>query len=299
MLTKESLFNIYQEAINNIEEAYEQNALSVDEASSLKQNAVNEFNAYLSELENVEFSEYDDVAEFNALGTALLEVGEAAGYEFEDDEDIENYIYDLSETLGVEPEECFQILTDEDIDDETSYAVLDELGLIEDEYEDDELEDEYEDELEEEDYEDPELEEANYRIAELENQMAEFQAQSEVLSLINQQENRALEMVGNGELPPIIYQTMFQVNGQDIEDNDKVAAFSALAEANNTNIVEELRSNEKVLKAFEILGQNYNALFSNIVEDDISEFEADEDSALESRVKAGIEYRKKVELGLV
>lgn len=299
-LTKEALFDIYNQTINNIESGVANRTISPEDEVLLKENAINEFNEYLAQVENIEFSDYDDdVAEFNGLGEVLLGLGDELGYD-----DAEDYILDLAEAYDVEPEDLVDVMTDEDLEDEEAYEVLDSMGLLDDEedYEVDDNGDYYDinDEYEEDDDEEYVDDEANYRIAELENTIAEFQINSEILSVINRQENRAIQMVDDGNLPPAAFSLLFQTSdGEMLEDDEKIAAFSATADANQYDIATQLAINEAVLDVFDRLNLSETGLFSQIVEDQISEYNMSEDAQIEELARKSIEYRNRKEMGLI
>ena len=260
---------------------YQLEKINQDEAAGLiSEEQAAEFRELLmDELEEAQFSESDvedeviaDFSAGNSLGATLLEVGEQLGYN-----DPEEYLLDLSDELGIDPEEAYaMIVTDEEPDEEVAYSVLDALGLLEDEELD--IEDEYE---EEEEYEEePEIEESSYsaydpRVDELEAQVAEFQAANALKDVLHKLDVQAQNLVENGDLPPVAYDILF---GSFDTEEDRVAAFSQVAESNGNNLNEELVKIQGALELFERMGLGELGLFNQMIEEEVmSNFSAQEE----------------------
>jgi hypothetical protein len=252
-----------------------------EQAGLISDQQAAEFRSQLAdELEEAQFSEYEqetEVAEFsagNSLGATLLEVGEQLGYE-----DPEEYIVDLADELGLTPEEAYgMIVTDEEPDEELAYDVLDVLGLIEDEDEDEyEVDGEYDEEYEEDADEVPGN--ASYsaydpRVDELEAQVAEFQAANALKDVLHKLDVRAQQLIESGDMPPVAYEVMF--SSFDSED-DRVAMFSQLAEANGNNINEELVKMQGIIELFERMGLGEMGMFNELIQEEaLSNFNSEE-----------------------
>lgn len=269
---------------------YQLEKINQDEAAGLisdKQAA--EFRELLmDELEEAQFSEYEqeETAEFsagNSLGATLLELGDELGYE-----DAEEYLYDLSDELGFDPEETLALITtDEEPDEQLSYDVLGALGLLdEEETEDEEYdeEEEVEDEIEQE-------EPASYsaydpRVDQLESQIAEFQAANALKDVLHKLDTQAQNLIEAGDLPPVAYDILF---GAFDSEDDRIAAFSQVAESNGNNLNEELVKIQGALELFERMGLGEIGLFNELIEDEVmSNFSAEDQlTADEEAIIAG------------
>jgi hypothetical protein len=262
------LMNAYNYQLEKINQDETAGIISEDQAAEFREQL-------MSELEEAQFSEYEpeeQVAEFsagNSLGATLLEIGEELGYE-----DPEEYILDLSDELGLDPEETFaMITTDEEPDEELSYDVLNALGLIEEE------EEVYDDEEEFEDDDEYEEEEASYsaydpRVDQLENQIAEFQAANALKDVLHKLDTKAQTLIEQGDLPPVAHDILF---GAFDSEDDRIAAFSQVAESNGNNLNEELVKIQGALELFERMGLGELGMFNELIEDSVmSNFSAEE-----------------------
>ncbi len=257
---------------------YQLEKINQDEAAGLiSDEQAAEFRELLiDELQEAQFgeSEPEQTAEFsagNSLGATLLELGDELGYE-----DTEEYLMDLSDELGLDPEETFALITtDEEPDQQLSYDVLDALGLLETE----ETEEEYdeEDELEDEEYEEETA--ASYsaydpRVDQLESQIAEFQAANALKDVLGKLDNQAQSLIEAGDLPPVAYDILF---GAFDSEDDRIAAFSQVAESNGNNLNEELVKIQGALELFERMGLGELGLFNELIEDNVmSNFSAED-----------------------
>lgn len=269
---------------------YQLEKINQDEAAGLiSDEQAAEFRELLmDELEEAQFSEYEpeETAEFsagNSLGATLLELGDELGYE-----DAEEYLYDLSDELGLDPEETLALITtDEEPDEQLSYDVLGALGLLdEEETEDEEYdeEEEVEDEIEQE-------EPASYsaydpRVDQLESQIAEFQAANALKDVLHKLDTQAQNLIEAGDLPPVAYDILF---GAFDSEDDRIAAFSQVAESNGNNLNEELVKIQGALELFERMGLGEIGLFNELIEDEVmSNFSAEDQlTADEEAIIAG------------
>lgn len=259
---------------------YQLEKINQDEAAGLiSDEQAAEFRELLmDELEEAQFSEYEpeETAEFsagNSLGATLLELGDELGYE-----DAEEYLYDLSDELGLDPEETFALITtDEEPDEQLAYDVYDALGLLDEETE--EVEDEEYDEEDEDEYEVEEEEPASYsaydpRVDQLESQIAEFQAANALKDVLHKLDNQAQSLIEAGDLPPVAYDILF---GSFDSEDDRIAAFSQVAESNGNNLNEELVKIQGALELFERMGLGEIGLFNELIEDEVmSNFSAED-----------------------
>jgi hypothetical protein len=265
------LLNAYNYQLEKINQDETAGLISEDQAAEFRE-------MLMQELEEASFAEYDvedEVAEFaagNSLGATLLEIGDELGYE-----DPEEYIVDLADELGLTPEEAYgMIVTDEEPDEELSYDVLDALGLIDEEDEELEIEDEYE---EDEVYEDDVPGDASYsaydpRVDELEDQIAEFQAANALKDVLHKLDVKANELIEQGDLPPVARDILF---GAFDSEDDRIAAFSQVAESNGNNLNEELVKIQGALELFERMGFGELGMFNELIEDQtMSNFSAEE-----------------------
>jgi hypothetical protein len=189
---------------------------------------------YESALVEFEAGSEEEVAEFsagNSLGQALLELGEESGYE-----DAESYLIDLSESLGVTPDEVYNLIVSEvEPDEDLIDDILDTLLPDEDEEDLDEDDDiEYE-----EDDEDPEASYSASRLNELEDEMAEFKLNQEIKQKLSYERQRSLNLLEEGAMTSFSYSQLFP-NVDQVNDDELVACFSALVQENDTDIVTEL-----------------------------------------------------------
>jgi len=264
------LLNAYNYQLEKINQDETAGLISEDQAAEFREQLMNE-------LEEAQFSEYEpeeQVAEFsagNSLGATLLEIGEELGYE-----DPEEYITDLADELGLTAEEAYgMIVTDEEPDEQRSYDVLDALGLMDEDEEELEIEDEYD--TEDEDYE--EEESASYsaydpRVDELEDQIAEFQAANALKDVLHKLDVKANELIEQGDLPPVARDILF---GAFDSEDDRIAAFSQVAESNGNNLNEELVKIQGALELFERMGLGELGMFNELIEDSVmSNFSAEE-----------------------
>jgi hypothetical protein len=111
----------------------------------------------------------------------------------------------------------------------------------------------------------------------LESQIAEFQVQNALKDTLHKLDLRGQELVNNGDMPPMAYNILF--SSFDTED-DRIAAFSQVAEANGNTLTEELTAIEKTLEIFSRMGLGELGLFSQLIEDEsVGEF-SQEDAAI-------------------
>ena len=298
----EELLQKYNDTLARIVLDENHGIITSEQAEFAKQNLKEEFEEMTADFA----FEDEDVADFsagNSLGVALLELGEESGYE-----DPEEFLVDLSDALGVDPEVAYDLITsDEEFDEDVIEDVVARLEAAyeadayddgEEEFEEEgELEDEYDDEYEEDEEfeEEPELEEASYsaydpRIEELQDEVAEFKAQSLLKSTLADLDREAQELVANGDLPSHGYEILF-TNELINSEEDRVACFAAMAEQNQNTINEELIKVKGILDFMRELSIGQTGLFSELVNEDYeANFGQEVDPEEEAEVQATAEY---------
>lgn len=298
----EELLQKYNDTLARIVLDENHGLITPEQAEFAKQNLKEEFEEMTADFA----FEDEDMADFsagNSLGVALLELGEESGYE-----DPEEFLVDLSDALGVDPEVAYDLITsDEEFDEDVIEDVVARLEAAyeadayddgEEEFEEeDELEDEYDDEYEEDEEfeEEPELEEASYsaydpRIEELQDEVAEFKAQSLLKSTLADLDREAQELVANGDLPSHGYEILF-TNELINSEEDRVACFAAMAEQNQNTINEELIKVKGILDFMRELSIGETGLFSELVNEDYeANFGQEVDPEEEAEVQATAEY---------
>lgn len=287
-MNPQDLLELYQDTLDNFDEMISAGTINAEQYHQLRANAFDEYTAYMADLEGIDFSASEDnVAEFSAgnqFGAALLEYGAEQGYE-----DAEEYVYDLASHLGVEPDEVVDLISSEyEPDENVVYAVAGSLGLVDESEED---ENDYEYEEPEEEYDSA----ADYRVAELENQLAEFEAEKVVTDALAKLDLKARDLVANGDLPPNAYRLIM---GEFNLESDRVAAFSNNASVNGVSIDSEFYALNKTLDIFSTLKLGELGLFNSFVEDEISEFSNNEDYQAEQMAAATFQLRKQKQNGL-
>jgi hypothetical protein len=267
-------YDLFRRTVANIEAAVEAGLKDPEEGEALVAQAHQEFMIrsgqelgydYEEEEEDAEYSAYDGLAEFevgNDFGAAVLEL---AAEEYEDPADA---IVDIAEHTGLAVEDVvgllegryvpteelahaiaqvFTITSSDDDFYEGFMSIADEVRGDEEEYDEDEV--------------DEEDDEANYRIAQLEDQVAEFQAQTEVTNQLQQLERYAAQGVQEGWLPPVAREA---VMSNFETDSDRLAAFSQVCDSNRVDVATELYATQKILETFEKCGPF--ARFSSVLE---------------------------------
>lgn len=267
-LTEREYLNIlYSETMDNFDRMEEAGLYDPEDIDQMRANTFNEYQDRLAEAEGIEVNddeyyedyvdEYDDEDEYNEeleyaqnVAMANFSVGTDFGQALIDliDEeyagDEETGVATVCEATGLSPEElsalvqgeyapepelidaisqCFDTTQDED-----AYSGLQFLGAAargEDIYEDDE------------DYEDDTESEASYRVAELENQVAEFQATETVKDAIANLELQAAQLVEEGAMTPFEAEVMF---GNFSLESNRTAAFSQLCQTKAVDPATEL-----------------------------------------------------------
>lgn len=325
---RSELMELYNQTVDNFDAMLAEGVISEDDYITLKNDALDELNFYMSDLEgfNVEddeeeeeydeddeddedasYSSNNDLATFSSglepatrFGAALLELGYAVGYD-----DPTNLIEDLAEATGNSEQNIYELLIGEAAPDDNFALHASELfGLNEDlsldlvaagyeargeNFEDvlNEMEDDYFDENVE--------EEAVYsRVNELEDELANFKAEQLMKDALNEREAKAQELVAEGKMPPIIYEKLF---ANFNSDNEKIAAFSQVANANGVSVEAELHSIDKVLDVFEEMPEL--GVFTSYSDSYASEEELNEEKALQDEAQRRLQLRKQRQGGLI
>lgn len=227
------------------------------------------------------YSGGDEVAEFSVgseYGAALLELGEAAGYD-----DIEDYLIDLSGALECNTDVLLGIIEGEIAPtDNLSLALSEVLGLdeatenqllvmgIESRGEDinDYLDTEDEEVNEEED------EEADY-AAYQNSEFAEFKRNTEIKEALADVAERANALVEAGKMSPYAAENLLG----NFSANDRIAAFSTVCSQNEVDPATQLYAMNTVLEIFDRMPAMEMGFFAEEV---INEEELDEEADLTS-----------------
>jgi hypothetical protein len=225
------------------------------------------------------YSTGDEVAEFSVgseYGAALLELGEAAGYD-----DIEEYLIDLSDALECNPDVLLGIIEGEIAPtDNLSLALSEVLGLneatenqllvmgIESRGED--IND-YLDTNEELDEEDQEADYAAYQNSEF----AEFKRNTEIKEALADVAERAYALVEAGKMTPFAVQSLLG----NFSANERIAAFSTVCAENEVDPATQLYAMNTVLEIFDRMPAMEMGFFAEEV---LDEEELDEEADLSS-----------------
>lgn len=299
--------NLYSETIDSLEEAYTNEEISEEELIGLKTQTLAELELALAELRGLteddlnEFTEDETEEQEYSMNTNYANFSTASAYlvpavmDLIDShyEDREEAFSDMMEVTGIDEKELEGFLTGqleaspEFIDiisgmfEETAtdsdaalglqlMGALDRGDTTEEELEEGEYQDNYEgyEELDEE--EDGKVEpETNYsavdpRVRELEFKMAEIERNS----ALKQKLNSIAEFAKKGLEERWLSRAMYDlVLGSFEKDEDRVAAFSQTADANNVDLATQLYAVLFTLKANEACGERIN--FSSYVQEDV------------------------------
>ena len=228
------------------------------------------------------YSAGDEVAEFSVgseYGAALLELGEAAGYD-----DIEEYLIDLSDALECNPDVLLGIIEGEIAPtDNLSLAVSEVLRLdeatenqllvmgIESRGEDinDYLDTDDEQELDEED--DNSVDYAAYQNSEF----AEFKRNTEIKEALADVAERANALVEAGKMTPFAVRSLLG----NFSANERIAAFSTVCAKNEVDPATQLYAMDLVLEIFDRMPAMEMGFFAEEV---LDEEELDEEADLNS-----------------
>ena len=299
--------NLYSETIDSLEEAYTNEEISEEELIDLKTQTLAELELALAELRGLteedlnEFTEDETEEQEYSMNTNYANFSTAITYlvpavmDLIDShyEDREEAFSDMMEATGIDEEELEGFLTGqleaspEFIDiisgmfEETAtdsdaalglqlMGALDRGDTTEEELEEAEYgEDDYE-ELDDEELEEEEGEsEVTYsavdpRVRELEFKMAEIERNS----VLKQKLNSIAEFAKQGLEERWLSRAMYDLLlGSFEKDEDRVAAFSQTADANNVDLATQLYAVLFALKANEECGERIN--FSSYVQEDV------------------------------
>lgn len=289
---------LYEELIENIDNAVEAGIMDEETARAHKAQAIIDLNEKLLETEGIdeedlqavygdlEYSSPDDnTANFsvgNRFGAALLELGEAAGYE-----DLDSLVSDIAEVTQNSEEDIAGLITgDTEPDDELAIylakcfqlndAVTLDLRLAAMEARGESLDDD--------DSEEEEDEEAEYsEVKQLQNRIAEFEQTQQIRDALSE-----LELKAKAVMPPSALRVMF---GDFQLESDRVAAFSQTAELNQVTPEVELYAMQKAIELFEKAGLNNLSLFTAYSNNAVSEV-TNEDLEIEAQAKRNFELRQ-------
>ena len=228
------------------------------------------------------YSAGDEVAEFSVgseYGAALLELGEAAGYD-----DIEEYLIDLSDALECNPDVLLGIIEGEIAPtDNLSLAVSEVFRLdeatenqllvmgIESRGEDinDYLDTDEEDEEDEED--DNSVDYAAYQNSEF----AEFKRNTEIKEALVDVAERTIALVEAGKMSPHAAENLLG----NFSASDRIAAFSTVCNQNEVDPATQLYAMNTVLEIFDRMPAMEMGFFAEEV---LDEEELDEEADLNS-----------------
>lgn len=301
---------LYKDLVANLENAYEAGLIDEDEFVEYKENAYLELQERLAdefdidvvspdELDELEYAgDMGNLAEFASavdtrFGAAVLELGQLAGYD-----DVEEYIVDLADELGYDPDYLVATITgDAEPDDEDAVAIAELMDLPEDYaidllasayeargedlYDYLESEDEYNDEDDSDDVLEEVVEAVDYKMNDLESRLAEFEVAGAIKDAMSEVESDVYRGLDQGWLTPNMAR---EILGEFERDEDRVAAFSQLANSNGVDMSTQLFGMQFALKLLENSGGT--ATFGAYVQDEI-EVSPDE----YKQAKANVLYR--------
>lgn len=281
---------VLQDTLANINTAESKKLMEADQATQLRLQALEDFNARVLEESGYDLDENDDEDEENysndmdlATFAANSAVGSALVGLIEDEyETAEDGIAALSEATGYDEETILGILSGEYVPDESLIDdIVQVFDMDEDEYlglhylasetrqddmfglhangseyeDDDENYDSDEEDNDSDDYEEEEGEDSQQysRINQLEEQLANFQLQKDLSREIDIILRDAESLVETGNLLPVEYNALF---GElpDCLDDEKVALFSNSCESNGIDLETQLYSLRHYLKVAEKRG---------------------------------------------
>lgn len=288
--------NLFNQTIANIQQGLDEGELSEEEAEELETNAVADLQERLGEDlgdededededEEADYSDGTDLATFAAatdFGTALLELGQAEGYQ-----SVEDLVVDLADHLGVEDEIVLGLITGELTVDDFEDPEMVAHSIAEGFTPTSQDEGVYNQFMslafqESETTESPEA--AQYsryllqRDQELNSLTAEFQSLQTEQALRDEMadlEREARFGVDNGWLPPVAYSLMF---GDFESDRERIAAFSQVCESNGVDMATELYAMQKQLELFQRCGPLVR--FGRVVDEPLPEHEQEEVNAV-------------------
>ncbi|MGL5079506.1 MAG: hypothetical protein ACRDBG_27220, partial [Waterburya sp.] len=303
---EQEYLNLYSETIDSLEEAYTNEEISEEELIGLKTQTLAELELALAELRGLteddlnEFTEDETEEQKYSMNTNYANFSTASAYlvpavmDLIDShyEDREEAFSDMMEVTGINEKELEGFLTgqleaspefidiisgmfEETATDSDAALGLQLMGALdrgdtteeeleESEYEEDDYED-YE-ELDEEGEVEPET---NYsavdpRVRELEFKMAEIERNSALKQKLNSIAEFAKQGLEERWLSRAMYDLLL---GSFEKDEDRVAAFSQTADANNVDLATQLYAVLFTLKANEECGERIN--FSSYVQEDV------------------------------
>lgn len=299
---------LFDATIASIYEAVEAGELSPEEGQAYELNALDEYNAlvaeelgyevddeedeYEDELE--QYSDGSDMAYFEAgnnFGDGLLQLFDAVGYD-----DLSEGVLDLAEVLELDEEDAAGLLTGDYVPhpelveqiaeafglDEETFNQLDDLGEIA------RLEAGYESGDVDED--EAILEEAVENTAaysRLENQLAEFQAETVLKDELAEFERDCHRGFEEGWLPPVVYR---EIVGSFETEGDRLAAFSALCDNHKVDAATQLFAFRSVVDAFAKCGPLMT--FSSIVNEPLDPQEQEREYVSSSQAELNFQLRK-------
>lgn len=299
--------NLYSETIDSLEEAYTNEEISEEELVDLKTQTLAELELALAELRGLtendlnEFTEDETEEQEYSMNTNYANFSTASAYlvpavmDLIDShyEDREEAFSDMMEVTGIDEKELEGFLTgqleaspdfidiisgmfEETATDSDAALGLQLMGALdrgdttEEELEESEYEDDYEDYEELDEEEEGEVEpETNYsavdpRVRELEFKMAEIERNSALKQKLNSIAEFAKQGLEERWLSRAMYDLLL---GSFEKDEDRVAAFSQTADANNVDLATQLYAVLFTLKANEECGERIN--FSSYVQEDV------------------------------
>ncbi len=291
---------LFQATVSNIRDGVDAGVLSAQQGQDLELNAIQEYrdrvaedlgyDAEPSEEDEEQYSNGVRVAEFragNSFAQGLVQLLESVGY----GEDLESGVIDLAGQLGLDPEDTVGLLTGDyvphpELEDQIAAVfdidedVYDELKMLGEESRSDAG---YSSEEED----SPELAEVNARYHRIDNELAEFKAQSYLKDQLNEIQREAAHGLDEGWFPPIAFREML---GSYELENDRLAAFSQLCNNSGTNAEMELYAMRKVLETFRRCGplMSFSAIAINPEEEKMLE----QDNSMSSQASLNFQLRK-------
>lgn len=249
-------YMLFRETLDNLNANYEEGLISDEDYKVAKANIVAELNERLNDIYETEEIEYgndmSNIAEFASAVTtrwsaAVLELGQVANYE-----DVEEYIVDLADKIGRDPEYLAATLTGEvEPDDEDAIAIAEAFDLNEEltidllasayEARGEDLYEQLEEEEEDEEYENDDteaaVEEVSYAVADLQDRVAEFEINDALKAALNDVEKEVYSGLEERWITPALAR---HILGEFETSEDRIAAFSMLADSNDVDLATQL-----------------------------------------------------------
>jgi hypothetical protein len=309
MNEEQELRKLHEDTVNNLYSMFQEGAIDEAQFNDLKANADNELSQYLAHFSapqqqtaNFSSNYEEEVAMLvegeqlkTQFGAAILELGAEAGYESVDD-----LAEDLAAMLGNDIDQINAVLVGDAVPNEDFIDAIIQVFELDDEDAEDLImsaqeawEDfEYalggEEEEMTEDYSQYQRPQAQFnslsyvgnsdgKVQELEQKLAQFESRDALKDLLTERVQKVENLVRDFHMPPAVAESV--IGNFEMSANDRIAAFSATAEANNVSLESEIHATDKVIDIFENLRLGDTGLFQQYVGQEEAEFSQYEQAA--------------------